>query len=125
VATIFAANESVVLVGGEPLQGVRSLEYRRHRERTNVYAIGSAERVAVVAGNESVEARLRVASTAPALDRLDPDEVFDVAALLVHGDAQIMVAFDECTMITKSFEMGVGGTGETLYTFTATRVREG
>jgi hypothetical protein len=124
VPTIFAANESAVLVAGEPLEGVLSLEYRRHRDRTNVYAIGSAERIGVVAGSEHVEARLRVASSAPALDAIPPDASFEVAAQLVHGDTTVTVAFDECTLTSKTFELGVGGTGEAVYSFTATRVRE-
>ncbi len=123
--TIFAANDSVVLVEGQPVEGVNSLEYRRRRTRTNVYALGSAERIGVVTGAEAVEGRLRVASAAPALDALDRDAVFQVSAQLRHGDTQVTVSFDDCYLTEKSFEMGVSGTGEAVYAFTATRLREG
>lgn len=122
--TIFAANDSVVLVEGAPVEGVNALEYRRHRARSNVYALGSAERIGVVTGAETVEGRLRVASTAPAIDTLSPDQVFQVSAQLRHGETEVTVSFDDCYLTDKSFELGVGGTGEAVYTFTATRLRE-
>jgi hypothetical protein len=34
------------------------------------------------------------------------------------------VTFDECFLTEKSFEIGAGGHGEAVYSFTATRMRE-
>ncbi len=125
MSQIFAANESAVLINGEPLLGVQSLEYRRVRERDNVYAVGSAERVNVVTGREMVEGRISVASTSPLLDGLGPDEVFSITAQLRQGEDETTVSFDDCLLMEKTFSIPVAGQGEAQYSFTATRVREG
>jgi hypothetical protein len=122
-ATIFAANESSVQVNGTPLEGVRSIDYRARQARTNVYALGSAERVGMVSGAQFVEGTIRVASTAPALDKLKPDERFDLLVGLRQGEATTEVAFDECVLTEKAFEMGASGHGEAVYSFIAVRVR--
>jgi hypothetical protein len=124
MATIFAANESRVLVDGEPVEGVTALDYRKSLARENVYALGSPERVGLVSGQQLVEGRLRVASTSKKLDLLDPAAQFQMSAVLKHGDQQMSVNFDECYLLEKTFELGVGGHGEAVYSFTATRVRE-
>lgn len=126
MSTIFAANESAVLVNGEPVRGVQSLEYRRVRERNNVYAVGGAERVGVVTGRETVEIRLSVTSTWPMLDELGwSDDSFQISAQLRSGDRETTVNFDECLITEKNFSMPVAGRGETVYDMTATRVQEG
>jgi hypothetical protein len=122
--TIFAANESAILVEGQPVEGVTGLDYRRRQVRSNVYALGSAERIGVVSGLQSVEGRLTVASTSPALDALDPVKPFQVTAQLKRGDTKMTVTFDECMMEGKSFGIGVGDRGEAVYEFSAARVRE-
>jgi len=125
VPSIFAANESAVLVDGEAIQGVRSVEYRRVASRRDVYAVGSAERIGVVSGPRSVEGKIRVASRSGTLDERAGDEFFQIAAQLrQQGGEELTVSFDECLLVEKSFEMGAGGHGEAVYEFTATRVRE-
>ena len=123
MAMIFAANESSVQIDGEAVEGVRSIEYRQTQVRQNVYALGSAERVAMVSGPSAVEAVLRVASTSAKLNGIG-DTQFQLTAQLKHGDAKMTVTFDECFLQAKSFEMGVGAHGEATYSFTAARVRE-
>lgn len=123
--TVFAANESAVMVDGTPLEGVRAVEYRTNTTRSDLYAIGSSERIGVITGHRSVEGRIRVASSAPPLDALVGDEFFQIAAPLRQGGTELTVSFDECLLTEKSFSMGAGGHAETVYAFTATRVREG
>lgn len=122
--TVFSANQSAVLVDGTAVEGVRSVEYRTNTVRSDLYAVGSSERISVITGQRSVEGRLRIASTAPPLDALVGDDFFQIAAPLRHGDTEITVSFDECLLTEKSFAMDAGGHGETVYTFTATRVRD-
>jgi hypothetical protein len=124
MATIFAANESTVLVNGEPVEGVRSIEFRRHQVRDNVYALGSAERIAMTSGPAGVEGRLTVASANATLDGVPADAAFQVTAQLRHGETSMSVTFDDCFLLDKSFALGVGGHGEAVYSFTAARVRE-
>jgi hypothetical protein len=123
MATIFAANESSVQIDGEPVEGVRAIEYRQVAVRQNVYALGSAERIGMVSGPLSVEGILRVASTSTKLATIG-DAQFQLTALLRHGETNVTVTFDECFLQTKSFELGVGSHGEGSYGFTAVRVRE-
>jgi hypothetical protein len=124
VPTIFAANESQVLVNGEVVEGVRSVEYRHVQARENIFGLGTHERIGMVSGQQVLEGRIRVASTSPSLDALGVDESFQVSAVLVHGDTSMAVTFDECFLQEKTFDMSVGSHGEALYSFTATRVRE-
>jgi hypothetical protein len=121
---IFAASESLVQVDGETLEGVRSIDYRFTQARQNVYALGSAERIGIVSGPQAVEGVLRVASTSPGLNGKTGDAMFQITAQLRHGATSMTVTFDECFLLAKSFEMGVGGSGEAVYTFSAARVRE-
>ena len=122
--TILAANESSVLVDGKAIDGIQSIEYRRQEVRSNVYALGSSERIGVVSGASSVEGSLTVASTSPALDGLDPEKPFQISAQLKHGDTHITVTFDECFMEEKEFRLAVGIHGEAVYNFSAARVRQ-
>ena len=123
--TIFAANESSVLLDGEPVEGVRAIEYRQQRVRSSIYALGSAERIGLVSGPQVVDGRLKVASSDPRLDALDPNASFQLAAQLKQGATTKTVTFDECYLTEKSFELDVGSHGEAFYAFTAIRVREG
>ena len=122
--TLFAANESSVLINGQPVDGVRAVEYRFQQSRQNVYALGTAERIGMVSGGHVVEGRLRVASTAQGLDALIGGDVFQMTAMLRHGETTMTVTLDECYLMEKFFEMAVGGHGEAVYAFTATRIRE-
>lgn len=123
--TIFAANESQVLVNGTALEGVRSLSYKKVQSRESVYALGTAERIGVVSGAAAVEGQLRVASAAQILDEIAAaDAPFQVSAVLRHNDTQMSVTLDECFLMEKNFDMSVGSHGESVYSFTATRVRE-
>jgi hypothetical protein len=122
--TIFAANESSVMVNNKAVDGVRSIEYRKQQARENVYSLGSAERIGLVSGAQVVEGKLTVASTSPDLDGIADTASFSVIATLKHADKQMTVTFDECYLTEKDFDMSVGSHGEAVYSFTATRVRE-
>lgn len=124
MATLFAANESTVMVDGEVVEGVQSIEYRHQAARRNLYAVGGAERIGVISGPQSVEGRIRVASTNSVLDDKKGSEPFQISSQLRHGETQMTVSFDDCLLTEKSFEMSVGNHGEAVYSFTATRVRE-
>ncbi len=124
-ATIFTANSSTITVDGEPVDGVLGIDYRLERQQGDVFALGSAERLTAYYGATRVAGRLRVASVNPGLDALTTSgNAFQVVANLAHGETTRSVAFDDCFMTDKDFALGSGGHGETVYAFTATRVRE-
>lgn len=122
--TLFAANESQVLVAGTAVEGVRAIDYRRVQARENVFGLGSNERIGLVSGAQVIEGVLRVASTAPSLDALTVEQSVQISAVLVHGATRMTVTFDECFLQERSFEMASGGHGLAVYAFTATRMRE-
>jgi hypothetical protein len=128
MASVFTANSSAVLIAGERVAGVRSIDFQHRRAQESVYALGSAERVAVVYGGTSVAGRLTIASGAAALDALlASGESFQVVAnLSARADLtpERSVAFDGCFMTGKSFALTAGGHAEAVYEFTATRLRE-
>lgn len=123
--SVFSANSSSVTVNGEAVPGVRAIDYREMRDQGEIFALGSAERIAVHYGAMRVEGRVTVASANPAMDGFSTSgEAFQLVAQLAHGDASRSVSFDECHMVDKQFAMTTGGAGETVYAFTAVRVRE-
>jgi hypothetical protein len=125
MAVIFAAHSSSVLIDGQPVEGVQGIDYRVARQQGHVFALGSSERLTTYYGETRVDGRIVVASTNAALDALvTSGAAFQVVGNLVHAGASRTVAFDECQMSRKEFNITSGGHGETVYLFTATRVRE-
>lgn len=121
--TIFAASESTVLVDGQPVDGVQGIDYRTRNDRSNVYALGSTERVGVVSGTYEVQGRIRVVSASAELDGIAADTSFQIIANLRHGDTTATVTFDECFLTEKTFDLSVNGQGAAVYAFSAARMR--
>ena len=84
--TILAANESTVQVNGKPVEGVRSIDYRKRTARESVYGFGSAERMTLTSGCQTIEGRLVIASAAAGLDAIEGETSFQISALLKHGN---------------------------------------
>jgi hypothetical protein len=125
MATIFAANESKVLLNGQEIEGVQGIDYRYRQVRENAYGLGSTERIGVVSGPEFVEGRVRVVSSSPAFNALAGSaEPFQITAELKQGATQMTLTFDDCFLSERTFGLDVGGAGEAVYAFTATRLRE-
>ena len=125
MAKVFTANSSGVLVDNEPVEGVRGVDYQQTREHNEVYAVGGDDRIAVYYGARRVRGQLRVASTSPKLDELSASgAAFQIVCNLRHGQTSRSVAFDDCFMESKQLSMVAGGHAETVYAFSATRVRE-
>jgi hypothetical protein len=127
--TVLTANNSTLLVDGDNVEGVQSIAFRVVTERENIRAIGSDERVAVSFGLRTVQGEVVVRSIAAGLDaKLASRAGFNMVASLKNGPgaeaAQRSYAFDDCYVETKSLGISAGGTAETTYFFTATRVRE-
>jgi len=123
---IYTAFQSEVKVNEQTIEGLQAIEYSQENSRKQIGAIGTDERIAVYFGMKIVEGRLTVASASRALDdMLQSRQTFSITATLRHGDTNRIVAFDECYMEDKSFAMGAEGHGQTVYAFTATRLREG
>jgi hypothetical protein len=122
---LYDASRSRVMVNGEPIPGVRTIEFRQDRAQGQVYALGSEERVGVYHGQLQVLGRIQVASASAGLDQLArTPEAFQLVATLGGAENARKVMFDQCFIHDKSLSMGTGGHAETVYHFTATRMRE-
>lgn len=125
MAQIYSAFASEVKVNDETIEGLQAIEYRQAKNRSDVGAVGTDERIAVYFGTKIVNGKLRVASANVTLDTLLAENTeFSISATLKHGETTRQVSFDNCYLDDKSFVMASQGHGETIYTFTATRVRE-
>ena len=123
--TIYTAYASEAKVNEETLEGLQSIEYRQTKNRHDVSAIGTDERIAVYFGRKLVTGSLHVASASPTLDKLLAENTsFSLSVTLKHNDTTRNVTFDNSFLEEKMFMLGLETHGETTYTFTATRVRE-
>ncbi len=122
---IYTAFASDAKVNEETLDGLQSIEYRQIKNRHDDGAIGTDERIGVYFGLKLVAGHLRIASVSPTLDQLLADNAsFTLSVTLRHGETSRNVTFDTCFLDQKQFALGTESHGETIYTFTATRVRE-
>ncbi len=127
--TILAASRSNVLLDGEPIEGLQSLNYKVKKNREDIPAIGTDERIDVSFGLKVVEGTLKVKSTNGVLNgHLADNTKFQVVANLKKelgvSQATQTVTFDDCFMDDKDFGIEANGVAVTTYFFTATRVRE-
>jgi fibronectin type 3 domain-containing protein len=115
-----------VKINDETLEGLQSIEYQESKDRQDVGAIGTDERIAVYFGMKQVMGKLRLASANVTLDKLlAANTKFSVTVAHREGDTvKRSVTFDDCYAEDKAFSLAAEGHGETVYTFTATRVRE-
>jgi hypothetical protein len=122
---VYTAYESEVKINEETVEGLQSIDYKVVNGRQQIGAVGTTERIAVYFGLKYVMGTLRVASANKTLDSLLGNNTeFSISATLKHGDAVRRVSFDSCYLEDKEFSMAAHHHGETLYSFTATRVRE-
>jgi len=122
---IYTAFASEVKVNQETIEGLQSIEYNVVKNGQHIGAIGTDERIGRYFGLKVVTGKLRVASANLTLDDLlAKNDEFSIAATLKHGATERKVTFDACYMEDKAFGMSSAAHAETIYTFTATRVRE-
>ena len=122
---IYTAARSEAKVNEETIEGLQAIDYRVVRNRHDVGAVGTNDRVAVYYGLTMVVGRLRVASVNAKLDELlQSGATFDISVHLTHGDSERTVGFEQCYMEDKSFALDTEHHGETIYTFTARGVTE-
>jgi len=122
---IYSALASEVKVNQETIEGLQSIEYSMLKNRQHVGAIGSDERISIYFGMKVVSGKLRVASDNKTLDDLlQKNTEFSISATLKHRDTTRKVTFDACYLDDKSFSLAAEGYGETIYSFSATRLRE-
>jgi hypothetical protein len=120
---VFSARDSEVRVGNDLIEGVRAVEYRSIRDRREVTAIGSDERIAVYYGARSVTGRLRVASTSAVLDGLLTTPAGSGGRHLAAAETSAPSP-DECWLECKQVDLADLAATVRPSTTSATRVRE-
>jgi hypothetical protein len=122
---IYSATASEVKVENDTIAGLQAIEYSMVRNRQDVGAIGTGERIAVYFGLKVVTGRLRVASASKSLDGLlQSGASFTISATLKHGETIRRLTFFDCYMEDKQFSLSALSHGETIYAFTATNIKE-
>jgi hypothetical protein len=122
---VYTAYESEVKVNEETIEGLQAIDYKVVNGRQQIGAVGTTERIAVYFGLKYVMGTMRVASANKTLDGLmQSNAEFSISATLKHRDTTRRVSFDSCYMEDKQFSINAQLHGETVYSFTATRVRE-
>jgi hypothetical protein len=125
MAEIYDAFASQVKINDETIEGLQSIDYAEVKNRRDIAAIGTDERIGVYFGLKIVSGKLTIASANKTLDGLLKDnKQFSITATLKHGDTSRNVTFDNCYLDDKSFNLGAQAHGETIYSFTAARLRE-
>ena len=126
---IVSAAKSKVLVEGNEIPGIQSIDFKVRRRQADIEAIGVAERIGIESGQVVVNGTIRVSSLSTALDDflypVDPPGFNMVLTLNVAEGTKVrQITFDEFYLDDKTFEMTANGVGVTSYSFTSTRVRE-
>jgi hypothetical protein len=126
---IVSAAKSKVLIDGNEIAGVQSIDFKVRRRQADIEAIGVAERIGIESGQVIVTGSLRISSLNTALDDflypIDPPGFNMVVTLNVAEGTKVrQITFDECYLDDKTFEMTANGVGVTAYNFTSTRARE-
>jgi hypothetical protein len=126
---VVSAAKSKVLVEGNEIPGIQSVDFKVRRRQADIEAIGVAERIGIEQGQVIVTGSLRISSLNTSLDDylypVDPPGFNMVLTLNVGVGIKVrQITFDECYLDDKTFEMTANGVGVTTYNFTATRVRE-
>jgi hypothetical protein len=123
-----SAAKSKVIIDGDQVSGLQSIEFKARRRQADVAGVGADERIGVESGLITVTGAVKVMSLNKHLDDLLYAPVpipFNMVAELNKDDAMVKkITFDECYLDDKSFELGADNIAYTVYTFTATRVRE-
>lgn len=126
---VASATESKVTIEGEEVVGLQSLDFKVSRQQIDITSIGQGNLIGMAeAGMFKVSGTLRVRSLNKKLDDLLYMAVptpFSLVATLMKGGQQVKkIAFEECYVNDKSYEMETSGVGLTVYDFTAKAVRE-
>ena len=132
MSMLIAANASQITIDGKQVSGIQSIDFKITRNRQNIHAISSEERLGAYYGALFVQGSLRIRSGFDYLDK----KMYETVPLL--KDFQVVVelqpqavdkpvrkiTFDQCYLEDKTFAMDATGVGVTTYNFTATRIRE-
>ncbi len=132
MSQVIAANASRVMIDGEAVPGIQAIDFKITRNRQNVHAIGTDERIGSDYGGLFVQGAVRVKSIYPKLDDLLYQPIPSVTSFQIVvelqpqgiGEAVRKITFDECVLEDKVFGMDASGVGITTYNFTSTRIRE-
>ena len=129
---LVAASGSKIMIDGNDIPGVQSIEFKISRNRQNIHSLSTDERIGAYFGPLVVQGSLKIKSTFLDLDKKLFEKISAVAPFQIVVELQSQgsdklikkISFDEVLLEEKSFGMDATGVAITIYNFTATRVRE-
>jgi hypothetical protein len=129
---LVAASGSKIMIDGNDIPGVQSIEFKISRNRQNIHSLSTDERIGAYFGPLVVQGSLKIKSTFLDLDKKLFEKISAVAPFQIVVELQSQgsdklikkISFDEVILEEKSFGMDATGVAITIYNFTATRVRE-
>jgi len=137
---IYSSRDSTVSVDSKKVDGIQSIEWKVNRQRSDVYGTGQNLRLGVEFGVKLISGTIKVKSSISALDTkiIDDDLTKAVFQLVVelnklggvepsHGAMStnpFKFTFDGCYVDTHERSMDVNGVPISIYTFTATDLKE-
>jgi len=132
MSTLVAANASQITIDGKTVPGIQSIDFKIARNRQNIHAISTEERLGAYYGALFVQGSMKIKSNYDPLDKKMYETIpalkfFQVVVQLQPQSVTAptkKITFDECILEDKTFAMDATGVGLTTYNFTATRIRE-
>ncbi len=129
---LIAANASQITIDGKVVPGIQSIDFKITRNRQNIHAISTEERLGAYYGALFVQGSVKIKSGYDALDKKMYETIptlkfFQIVVQLQPQSVDKPVkkiTFDECILEDKTFAMDATGVATTTYNFTATRIRE-
>jgi hypothetical protein len=132
MSMLIAANASQITIDGKVVPGIQSIDFKITRNRQNIHAISTEERLGAYYGALFVQGSVKIKSGYDALDKKMYETIptlkfFQIVVQLQPQSVDKPVkkiTFDECILEDKTFAMDAAGVAQTTYNFTATRIRE-
>jgi hypothetical protein len=137
---IYSSRDSTVTVDGKSIDGIQSIEWKVNRQRSDVLGTGQNLRLGVEFGVKQISGSIKVKSSISALDeKIVKDNLEEAVFQLIvelkklggvepshggDGKGGFKFTFDGCYVDTHERSMDVNGVPVSIYTFTATDVKE-
>jgi hypothetical protein len=130
--TLISASASKIMIDGKDVPGIQSIDFKITRNRQNIHALSTDERIGAYYGALYVQGSLTIRSSFDYLDKKLYESIPQLKFFQIVIELQPQgvdkavkkITFDECILEDKVFGMDATGVAVTKYNFTSTRIRE-
>ena len=127
---LISGNKTTILFDGNTLPGLKTFTYKVFRKSFDARTLNDPERKNILLGDIHIFGQIIVNSNSPYLNALlEYGKTFQIIITAKSADSEnektfTKLIFDNCTIADKEFVLDAHDLGYSIYTFTATRVRE-